>query len=201
MSYPFDCISEFIFVQTEIKPADIILIPGGSYPQLMEKASELYLQGLSQFILPSGRHNPKIKDYASEWEFLKTIGINLGVPEEKILKEDEAKDTFQNAEYSWNVILKNSIDVKKVILVCKAYHSRRALLTYQSVFPKYVEFYVAPVIDKRNITKENWYLSKERTKIVMGEVAKIGKYMVDVIPELVTAKNRYNNFLSERNKD
>jgi hypothetical protein len=30
MSYPFDCISELVFVETEIKVADIILIPGAS---------------------------------------------------------------------------------------------------------------------------------------------------------------------------
>lgn len=30
----------------------------------------------------------KTPEYRSEWEFLKSIGIRLGVPEEKILKED-----------------------------------------------------------------------------------------------------------------
>lgn len=50
MSYPFDCISELVFVKTETKIADIILIPGGSHPQLMEKAAELYKHGLALYI-------------------------------------------------------------------------------------------------------------------------------------------------------
>ena len=176
MIYPFDCISELVFVKTEIKPADIILVPGGSQPQLMEKAAELYKQGLAPYILPSGHFNPKISEYSSEWEFLKAIGLKLGVPEEKILKEDQARHTFDNAEFSLKVIKENKLQVKRAILVCKAYHSRRALLTYQAVFPKDVEFFVAYVSDKREIRKDNWFLEEEKIKIVMGEVVKIGKY-------------------------
>lgn len=176
MSYPFDCISELVFVKTEIKAADIILVPGGSHPQLMEKAAELYKQGLSQYILPSGHFNPKIPEYSSEWEFLKSIGIKLGVPEEKIIKENQARHTFENAELSWKVIRENNLPVNKVILVCKAFHSRRALLTYQSIFPNDTEFFVEYVPDRRDIRKDNWFLDEEKIRIVMGEVVKIGKY-------------------------
>ncbi|WP_228460264.1 hypothetical protein [Cytobacillus dafuensis] len=38
MSYPFDCITNFIFVETEIALADVILVFGGNHPQLKEKA-------------------------------------------------------------------------------------------------------------------------------------------------------------------
>ncbi len=117
MNYPFDCITDLVFVKTEIKAADIILVPGGSHPQLMEKAAELYNQGLAPYILPSGHYNPKIPDYNSEWEFLKSIGVKLGVPEQLILKEDQAAHTFENAEFSWKVIKETNIPVKKAILV------------------------------------------------------------------------------------
>lgn len=176
MSYPFDCISDLVFVETEIKNADIILVPGGSYPQQMEKAVELFKQGLAPYILPSGHFNPKIPEYSSEWEFLKSIGVKLGVPEEKILKEDKAKHTFENAELSWKVIEESKLPVKRAILVCKTYHSRRALLTYQAMFPKNIEFYVAPIPDKREIRRDNWFIDDEKIKLVMGEVVKIGKY-------------------------
>lgn len=38
--YPFDCITDFIFVRNDesIPPCDVLLIPGGSHPQLMERA-------------------------------------------------------------------------------------------------------------------------------------------------------------------
>jgi len=70
-------------------------------------------------------------------------------------------------------------------LVCKAYHSRRALLTYKSIFPSNVNFYVSPVIDKRGITKENWFLSNYSVGTVMNEVVKIGSYFEDKIQKWV----------------
>ena len=184
MSYPFDCISDLVFVKTEIQNSDIILVPGGSEPQLMEMAAELYKQGLAPFILPSGSFNPKIPEYSSEWEFLKSVGVKLGVPEDKILKEYQARNTFENAEFSWGVIKENKLPVKKAILVCKAYHSRRALLTYQSIFPKGVEFFVVSIPGKIELSKNNWFMDEDKIKIVMGEVVKIGNYFKHLIKKL-----------------
>lgn len=143
MENPFDCITDFIFVETEMENADVILVPGGSHPQLMEKAAELYHKG-----------------YAPE----------------VILKEDQAQNTFENAWYSFRVLRELGITPNRVILACKAGHSRRALLTYQTVFPSDTKFMVAPVIDKTGIRKDNWYQSEESIKRIMLEVEKIGKY-------------------------
>jgi uncharacterized SAM-binding protein YcdF (DUF218 family) len=104
MSYPFDCITNFIFVETEIAPADVILIPGANHPQLMEKAASLYQQGFAPYILPSGGYKPHVG--TTEWEFLQNIGIANGVPEEAILKEDQAQNTFENARFSLEVLQK-----------------------------------------------------------------------------------------------
>ena len=174
MLYPFDCITEFIFVETALAPSDVILIPGASQPQLMKKAALFYKQGLAPYILPSGGFNPSLE--STEWEFLKNIGITNGVPEGAILKEDKAQNTFENASFSLEVLRRNGIYPKKVIMVCKAYHSRRALLTYQTAFPKETEFFVSPIIDRTEITKENWFLTEGRIKTIMTEVEKIGKY-------------------------
>jgi uncharacterized SAM-binding protein YcdF (DUF218 family) len=184
MSYPFDSISDLIFVKTEIQYADIILVPGSSDPKLMEMAAELYNRGLAPFILPSGSYNHNIPEYSSEWEFLKSIGVKLGVPEYKILKEYQARNTFENAEFSWGVVKENNLTIKRAILVCKSYHSRRALLTYQSIFPKGIEFFVVSIPGSIQLTKSNWFMDKYKTEIVMGEVVKIGTYFKSLINNL-----------------
>ena len=48
-------------------------------------------------------------------------------------------------------------------------------MTYQTVFSE-LEFIVLPVIDKKEITRENWFLSQDSTEVVMSEVRKIGTY-------------------------
>jgi uncharacterized SAM-binding protein YcdF (DUF218 family) len=187
MTYPFSCITDFIFFETEIEPADIILVPGGSHPQQMEKAAELYHKGFAPYILPSGGYNSKLNE--TEWSYLRRIGLELGVPEDAILKEDQAKNTFDNARNSWEVIKARNLDIHSAIMVCKAHHSRRALMTYQTVFPKKIHFMVVTVMDKREIGRENWFLEEEKIKLVMSEVEKIGKYFGHHIPNWV---NQYS---------
>lgn len=185
MKYPFDIITDFVFVETEINKADVILVPGCSQTCLMEKASSLYNEGYAKYILPSGGPNVKINNYSSEWEMLKDTGKRFGVPENVILKENKARHTFDNAKLSLNVLKNTDIEIKKVIIICKAYHSRRALLTYQTVFPNDTEFYICPVEDSTGITKDNWYLDDKKISIVMGEVVKIGQYFKIEIPKFV----------------
>ncbi|MCS7464403.1 YdcF family protein [Paenibacillus doosanensis] len=174
MPSPYDCITDFIFVETGLAPADVIVVPGGSYPQSMEKAAALCRQGLAQYILPSGGANPRLE--TTEWEFLRDVGMAHGVPEAAILKEDRAQNTFQNARYSLEVLRQAGIRHGKVIMVCKSWHSRRALLTYQTAFPQETEFFIAPVRDSLGIGRDNWFLSEEGIRRTLKEVEKIGAY-------------------------
>lgn len=111
MANPFDCITDFVFVETEIAPADVIVVPGANHPQLMEKAASLYKQGFSPYILPSGGYKPHVG--TTEWNYLRNIGIENGVPEEAILKENQAQHTLENARFSLEVLKKQaSIGIK-----------------------------------------------------------------------------------------
>lgn len=174
MPYPFDCISDYMFFETELQHSDVILVPGASHPQLMERAAMLYHQGFAPFILPSGGSTPHVEE--TEWEFLRNIGISLGVPPEAILKEDQATNTFENARFSLDIIQQKGITPSRVILVCKNYHARRALLTYQFTFPPETIFYVSPVIDKTGVEKDNWFQDENKINYVMNELEKVGKY-------------------------
>lgn len=147
----------------------------------MERAAELYKKGYGRYLLPSGGTNKKLKENETEWDFLRTIAIQAGVDDKIILKEDKAQNTFENARFSWELLQSKNILVKNVLLVCKAYHSRRALLTYQSVFPLSINFYVSTVIDNRGISKDNWFLHEQGINIVMNETVKIGSYFEDKI--------------------
>ena len=100
-------VEEFIFAENIPQKADIIFVPGNGYPQMAERAAQLYKQGLADFVLPSGRYsvvNQKFSgvmakqdvyngNYETEWEFLQQVLIKNGVPSECILKEDMATFT------------------------------------------------------------------------------------------------------------
>ena len=181
--YPFDCITDFIFVRNDesIPPCDVLLIPGGSHPQLMERACHLYKQKLAKFILVSGGANPKLPDYPSEARFLQCLALAEGIPPEAVLCEEKASNTYENALYSYELIKEKGLDNKRLILVCKAFHSRRALLSYQKVFPPATRFYVSSVTDKNGLNRDNWFTKEEYIQTVMREVEKIGRYFADDI--------------------
>lgn len=180
-----DCITDFIFMEDELEKSDVILIPGGSHSQLIERAVELYHKGLAPYILPSGGPNPKLQDYESEWEFLYDYAINHGVPAKAILREDKASHTFENAEFSLQVLKDKGLEVKKAIMVCKNFHSRRAYLTYKTAFPATVKLIVTPIVDGNNIERDNWFLNEKKISRVMGEVMKIGQYFEKHVPSWV----------------
>jgi|LGVE01.1.fsa_nt_gb uncharacterized SAM-binding protein YcdF (DUF218 family) len=180
----YESITDFIFVNDPIEKADVILIPGGSHLELINKAVELYKQGYANYILPSGGFNKKIPDYESEYEFLREEAIKQGIPDRVILKENKAAHTFDNAQFSYEVCLRNNIEMKKVILVCKNFHSRRAYITYKLNFPRETQIIVQSIVDGNGITRDNWIESDTKRKVVMGEVLKIGKYFSDHIESL-----------------
>ena len=50
-------VGNFVFMENQPESADIIFVPGNSYPYMAEKAAELYRLGLAPMVLPSGRYS------------------------------------------------------------------------------------------------------------------------------------------------
>ena len=189
-------ITEFIFVEDKAEKSDMIFIPGSGFPQLAEEAAKLYHQGLAPYILPSGKYsilNGKFAgvqekqelydgEYETEWEFLKEALKKNQVPEEHILRENNATYTYENAIYSRTVTDCLGMEIKKAILCCKPYHARRSLLYYQLLYPE-TQFFVRPIQDS-DVKRENWYLTEKGIRLVFGEVQKIGEQFEDITKEM-----------------
>ena len=178
-------ISEFIFAENQPEESDIIFVPGNGYSQMAEKAAELYKEKYAPYVLPSGKFSISVgkfggvltgkdrynRDYKTEWEFLKDVLIQNGVPAEAILKENQATFTWENAKFSRKVTDQAGIYISKAIICCKNYHARRAYMYYQRAYPE-AEILVCPcVVDE--ITKKNWKLSQHGIDEVMAETKRI----------------------------
>ena len=178
-------ITEFIFVSDEPVAADAIFVVGGSLPTATELAAELYKKGYSDKIFIGGKYSIKHNcfpkpEYHTEYDFYKDILIKNGVCEDDIYGENESTYTKQNAEFAQKAVVKNNFDIKKGIIICKAFHARRSLLFYQMYFPD-VEFSVV-TFDGFDISKDNWYKSEYGIKRVLGEIERIDN---QVSPELI----------------
>ncbi|MDE5859014.1 MAG: YdcF family protein [Oscillospiraceae bacterium] len=183
-------IGDFIFVEDEPQKCNVIITVGGSFPQIAEKAAELYKNGFSEYVLAGGGVSVKtgvfagVKDkkeiysgdYKTECDFYEDVLIKNGVPQEKIVREDKSGHTRANAECAAAVLKEHGIPTEKIILVCKRFHARRCLMFFRSYFPE-TEILVVPAdidVGEMNVTKDNWHTYSYGIKRVMGELARCG---------------------------
>ncbi|MGG7057691.1 YdcF family protein [Clostridium nigeriense] len=190
-------ITDFIFVKDKLEKADIIFIPGGSYPEVAEEAAKLWNDGYSNLILPSGAFGINIgyfkepksksnlynKGYKTEWEFLKDVLIRNGVKESSLLKEDKATFTYENAIFSKRLTDSLGIEINKAIICCKSYHSRRCLMYYESLYQD--TKFIIHTVDIDNISKDNWYKSKKGIDLVLGELERCGWQFKDILNNMM----------------
>lgn len=192
-----DDITDFIFVESELQPADMIFIPGGSNPELGEYAANLYKMGLAPAVMPSGGVSVKtgvfngVKarkeiyslDYPTDCAFLTDVLEKNGVPKQAIYPENESGYTKENAIFSKRLADRHQLSIHKAILVCKCFHARRAFMCYQLAFPE-TEFFIHPVpyMDGDTvITRENWYKTDAGIDRVLGELMRCSNQFNDEI--------------------
>ena len=106
--------TDFIFVEHDLLPSDILFLPGNTFPQMAEEAARLWKTGLAPLILPSGCHALLEKDFqgvtdrtgkypgtfSTEWEFLKMVLLANGVSATCILIDYTASYTYDTASFS-----------------------------------------------------------------------------------------------------
>ena len=106
-------ITEFIFVADEPCKADLIIVVGGSYPQMPEKAAELYREGYAPYVLTTGRFTHNIghfrgvsdkkevydKPYVTECDFYYDVLTRNGVPDAAIIREDKSEYTVRTRNF------------------------------------------------------------------------------------------------------
>ncbi len=196
----FDAITDFIFVQDEPQPSDLILIPGSLQPVLAHKAASLYNAGYAPKILTTGQyseHQPSlpvqyeqtrgkrphpeddpdwIRDCTSEAEYLKRVLISDGVPSDAILMEDRSRNTFENAKHTAALLRQQGLESARILLCCKPYHARRALMTFQSELPG-AQILVTPA--DGDLNRDTWMSTEHWYDIVLGELRKCGAYFAE----------------------
>lgn len=191
--------TDFIFLEDDLEPADVIFVPGNGYPQMAERAAALWKAGYAPFVLPSGRYSVTLGHFAgvaareeqypgpyeTEWEFLADVLMKNGVPREAVLREDQATYTWQNALFSRKVTDRKQLVIRKAIICCRAHHARRCRMYYQLEYPD-TRLMICPSGDT-GVDRNNWYRSEEGIDAVLGEIRRCGdqfhQILRDIMPE------------------
>lgn len=186
--------TELVFIEDAPKPADIIFIPGSGYGQIALDAAKLYHQGLAPYILVSGKYSKLIDHFdgvkdgvcsefngTTEAEYLKYVLMSSDVPEDTIIVDNDATFTYENAICSRKITDALGLSIQRAIICCQAFHARRCRLYYEILYPE-TEFLMCPTVTQ-GISRDNWFESKEKIDIVLGEIERWGGQFHEIMYE------------------
>lgn len=182
-------ITEFIFLEDLPEKADLIIVPGNTWPQPARRAAALYHEGMAPYIVVSGRYSKGKQTFAgaacegdrykgaymTEADFLTDVLIREGVPETAVLQERKAEFTLENARYIRKLLEEKKMTVKKALICCQAFHARRCRMYFEYVFQDTdVEFLMCPAVTQ-GISRCSWMESQKGLDTVLGELRRCGE--------------------------
>ena len=144
------------------KPLALVLLGGEPWTR-PERGAEVYAECHAGLVVVSGEGD--CEDVRRQLEARQ-------VPPEAIVTECQSTSTFENAEFSIELIRERQIG--QVVIVTSWYHSRRALACFEKLAPE-IQFYSRPTLQP--VTKSKWPKKYERNRI-LKEYAKLLYYWV-----------------------
>lgn len=100
--------------------------------------------------------------------------VQMGVPPEAILVENESLHTRENAEMVLG--LAKEYHMSRIILVTSPFHQRRTYLTFAKVFQPHSIEILNYYADTGEWYPATWFLSTEHRKLVRSEEERIERY-------------------------
>lgn len=158
----------FLAPQHKLEKSDaIVAISGGETHERTAEAVDLYQANWADLIIFSGAARDQ---GTSNAEAMEKIAVESGVPEENILLEDKAQDTFDNAKYVRDLLAENN--VKKIILVTSPYHQRRAFITFRRILGPDVVIINHSAVDSA-WRRNGWWKNDWARALTISELQKI----------------------------
>lgn len=127
----------YLNVPTKTISSDLIIGLGCMDIGIPECCTKLYNDGYGDLIIFSGNVGKGTEGILNitEAERFKNIAVANGVPEEKILLEKEATNTYENYKYIKRLLKDKNIDFQSAIIVQKPYVKRRCIAISDVEFP------------------------------------------------------------------
>ena len=150
-------ITEFIFLEDLPKKADIIIVPGNTWPQPARRAAALYQAGMAPYIVVSGRYSKGRSAF------------------EGTSCDRECYKGPYAAEADFLMLEEKHLPIKRAIICCQAFHARRCRMYFEYVFQdREIEFLMCPAVTQ-GISRDNWAESKKGLETVLGELRRCGE--------------------------
>lgn len=160
-----------------LEKSDCILALGSHDLRVAERAADLYFQGYAPLVVMSGGLGNFTRDMWQEPEAdqFSMVAIELGVPPEKILVEDQSTNTGENILFTRRMLAENNIKIRSLILVQKPYMERRSYATIKKQWPEVDVLVTSPQIPFDKYPTDEIPLERV-INIMVGDLERIVAY-------------------------
>lgn len=121
----------------QLEKSDCIFVLGSHDKRVAVRGAELYLNGYAPLLIMSGGLGNLTKDIWTETEAdqFAAIAIEMGVPADAILVENESTNTGENILFTQELLKAKGLDPQSFIVVQKPYMERRSYATFKKHWP------------------------------------------------------------------
>ncbi len=132
-----------------LRKLDCLLVMGSHDLRVAEHGARLYLEGWAPLIVFSGGLGNQTRNIWKEAEadIFARLANDMGVPEEKMLIENQSTNTGENVLFTRILLKEHKLDPTSFLLVHKPYMERRAFTTFKKIWPEKAVYVTSPPIE------------------------------------------------------
>ncbi len=160
-----------------LEKTDCMLVLCSNDLRVAERSAELFHEKWAPLIVFSGQIGKLTEGLfqGSEAECFAARAMELGVPNDKILIEDQATNTGENIRFSRTLLASRGLHPSSFLLVQKPYMERRTIATFEKVWPEKHAIVTSPKISFQQ------YATRELPRdliieIMVGDLQRIKDY-------------------------
>lgn len=166
---------DYMLMHQDLKPADAIFALGSNDSRVAERAADLYLAGLAQYVICSGGNGKASELSRPEAEIFGDIVIKKGVPSDKVILEPNSTNTGENVQFVKKLLEEKGLNFNSFILVQKPYMERRTYATFRKQWPEAECQVTSPQIPYEEYAKDESFKNKF-INIMVGDLERIKEY-------------------------
>jgi len=168
---------DYMLLHQELEHADAIFGLGSNDTRVAERAAELYRQGYAPIVIFSGKSGKVSALDKPEADVFAEVAIAHGVPDEKIIREDQATNTGENVLFTRKLLEEKGIDCKSFILLQKPYMERRTYATFRKQWPEAECVVTSPQLSFEEYIDPSHFSDKDHViNGMVGDLLRIKEY-------------------------
>lgn len=171
---------DYHHMNQDLKKADCILVLGSHDTRVAIRGAQLFLDGWAPLLVFSGglgRLTEGMWDQPEADKFAE-IAINMGIPQDKIIIENQSTNTGENILFTKQKFEAMDIHAERFIIVQKPYMERRAYAMFKNFWPDKEVVVTSPQIAFEDYCSDNnGEITKEMViNIMVGDLQRIRIY-------------------------